>query len=269
MTGADGPEASFSTGPQPSTAFTLSGVVNGIGGDDDVQVTADEPTTSSAVVEVDYNGIDANSAPINAVAGETCGASGLPQCSPVNGVLVTLQSLVALTATATSTSPLAGTVADMSQAGATAGATTSDSPCYAVGSASGETCGPVPSGDPAAASATTCTTDSTGQCSLTAMWDGSAESFTSPDTVTLYPPPGYTVTDVTGCTSGSLTASAPAAVCNLQPADGSNPLTVTVDLEPYPQLTVNLAGPWSPAARPRRAPHKAPSTTTTRWTGPR
>ena len=87
VAGSGGPQATFSTGSQPSGAFTLSGVVNGASGDDVVQLTADEVTTSPAVVEVSYSNLNAFSVAINAVANATCGVTGLPDCSSVNGPL--------------------------------------------------------------------------------------------------------------------------------------------------------------------------------------
>lgn len=88
----------------------------------------------------------------------------------------------------------------------------------------------------------------TGSCPLTAMWDGSDEDFSSPDTVTLYPPPGYVVTGVSGC--APVAGTAPAQTCHLPVPDGSNPLTVTFGLEPVSLLTVDLAGPLEPGCDP-------------------
>ncbi|HXW79714.1 MAG TPA: Ig-like domain-containing protein [Acidimicrobiales bacterium] len=247
VSGSEGPQASFSTGPQPSGAFTLSGVANGSSGDDVVEVTADQATTTAGDVEVSYNDLDSNSVPLNAVANSTCGVTGLPACTSVNGALLTVQSQLALTATASGGTPLSGVVADITQAGAAAGAVTSASPCYAEGSAGAVTCGPVPSGDPSTASNATCTTDGTGSCSLTAMWDGAAEDFAVPDSVELFAPPGYSITDVSGCSTAPVSATGSAVICGLEPVDGSSPLTVTVDLEPYPVLTITLAGPLEPS----------------------
>src|SRR5262249_46393004 len=98
---------------------------------------------------------------------------------------------------------------------------------------------------PATASSTTCSTGADGNCSLTAMWDGDAEGFTDPDAVTLFPPPGYSVTGVSGCAAGS--GVAPGFLCQLAPVDFSSPLTVTFDLEPYPVLNVTFAGRAEPA----------------------
>ncbi len=242
VAGNSGPQASFSTSPSPSTAFTLSGVVNGPDDVAEVQLTADEATTSPAVVEVTYDGFDASSPSVTAAVSPTCGAAGLPQCQEVNGALLTVSAVVTSTASDT---PLAGAVADIVQAGPASGtgAVVSDQPCYPQDGSS--TCGPVPAGDPATASAATCTTPATGSCSLTAMWDGSQEDFSSPDTVTLYPPPGYAVTSVSGCTG--VTGTDPALTCDLTVPDGSSPLAVVFGLEPVALLTVSLAGPLEPS----------------------
>ena len=215
-----------------------------------VQLTADEATTSPAVVEVSYSNLEASSVAINAVVKPTCGVTGLPDCSTVDAALVTVQAQVALTGTANDTAPLAGAVADITQAGEAAGAVTSDDPCYPQSSGGTVSCGPVPPGEPSTASDATCTTDNTGSCSLTAMWDGAAEHFATPDSVELFAPPGYSITDVSGCATAPVSAPGSAVICGLQPADGSGPLSVVVDLEPYPVLTVALAGPLEPSCDP-------------------
>jgi hypothetical protein len=245
VAGDSGPQASFSTAPQPSSAFTLSGVVNGAGGVAEVQLTADEATAVPAVVDVAYDGFDAVSPSISAVVAPTCGSPGLLACSQVNGALLTVAAVVTGTAGDT---PVAGAVADIVQAGVASGtgASVSDQPCYPQ--SGGTSCGPVPAGEPATASSATCTTLTTGSCPLTAMWDGSDEDFSSPDTVTLYPPPGYVVTGVSGC--APVAGPAPAQTCHLTVPDGSNPLTVTFGLEPVSLLTVNLAGPLEPGCDP-------------------
>ena len=245
MPGGTGPEVAFSTAPAPSGSFTLSGVVNGSGGGTEVQLTADEASTAPAVVEVTYNGFDALSPPIAAVVSPTCGVAGQPACFEVNGALLTV--LAVATATATDT-PVPGAVADIVQAGAASGtgAFVTDQPCYPQ--SGGATCAPVPAGEPATASAATCTTLSTGSCALTAMWDGSGENFSHPDAVTLYPPAGYLVTAVSGC--AAVGGGGPQLTCDLTVPDGSNPLTVTFGLEPVSLLTVNLAGPLEPGCAP-------------------
>jgi hypothetical protein len=245
VAGSTGPQATFSTAPVPSGAFTLSGVVNGAGGGADVQLTADESTSAPAVVVVSYQGLDAFSPPITAGTSPTCGSAGQPQCFEVNGALLTVEAVVTGTASDT---PVAGAVADIVQAGPASGtgAFVGSQPCYPQGG--GGTCGPVPAGDPATASSATCTTLSSGSCSLTAMWDGSDESFTHPDTLALYPPPGYLVAGVSGCTPVNI-GGLP-LTCGLTVPDGSNPLTVTFGLEPVSVLTVNLAGPLEPVCEP-------------------
>ena len=80
------------------------------------------------------------------------------------------------------------------------------------------------------------------------MWDGSSEDFAQPDTVTLYPPPGYLITGVSGCTA--VNGVGPPLTCDLSVPDGTNPLTVTFSLEPVSILTVNLAGPLEPGCQP-------------------
>ena len=245
MSGGTGPEVAFSTAPAPSGSFTLSGVVNGSGGGTEVQLTADEASTAPAVVDVTYNGFDALSPPIAAVVSPTCGVAAQPACFEVNGALLTV--LAVATATATDT-PVPGAVADIVQAGVASGtgAFVTDQPCYPQ--SGGATCAPVPAGEPATASAATCTTLSTGSCPLTAMWDGSGENFSHPDAVTLYPPAGYLVTAVSGCTA--VGGGGPQLTCDLTVPDGSNPLTVTFGLEPVSLLTVNLAGPLEPGCAP-------------------
>jgi hypothetical protein len=243
--GSNGPQASFSTAPQPSAAFTLSGVVNGPGGVAEVQLTADEATAVPAIIDVTYDGFDAVSPSIGAVVVPTCGAAGLLACSEVNGALLSVEAVVTGTASDT---PVEGAVVDIVQAGPASGtgASVSDQPCYP--DSGGTTCGPVPAGEPATASSATCTTLATGACPLTAMWDGTDESFSSPDTLTLYPPPGYVVTGVSGC--APISGTAPAQACNLTVPDGSDPLTVTFGLEAVGLLTVNLAGPLEPGCDP-------------------
>ena len=175
----------------------------------------------------------------------TCGVAGQPACFEVNGALLTV--LAVATATATDT-PVPGAVADIVQAGAASGtgAFVTDQPCYPQ--SGGATCAPVPAGEPATASAATCTTLPTGSCALTAMWDGSGENFSHPDAVTLYPPAGYLVTAVSGC--AAVGGGGPQLTCDLTVPDGSNPLTVTFGLEPLSLLTVNLAGPLEPGCAP-------------------
>lgn len=243
VTGENGPQASFSAAPVPSTAFTLSGVVNAADGTAEVQLTADEPSSTPAVIQVSYDGLDALSPSITAAAVATCGASSQPQCFAVNGALLTVQAVVTSTAGDT---PVPGAVADIVQAGAASstGAVVGDQPCYTE--SGGNSCGPVPAGDPSTASPATCATQSSGSCSLTAMWDGSAEDFSSPDTVALYPPPGYVVTQVAGCTP----VAGPTVTCALAVPDGSKPLTVSFGLQPLAAMTVDLAGPLEPNCGP-------------------
>jgi Bacterial Ig domain len=246
VAGQNGPQASFSAAPVPSAAFTLSGVVNGAGDIAEVQLTAEEPSTAPAVVEVTYDGLDALSPSITAAAGSaTCGVGGLPQCFTVNGALLTVQAVTTSTA---GDMPVAGAVVDVVQAGPASGtgAVVGDQPCYPDGA--GTTCGPPPAGDPATAPSTTCTTQSTGSCALTAMWDGSNERFSAPDTLIVYPPPGYAVTAAAGC--APVAGTGPGFACTLAVPDGSNPLTVGFGLEALAQLTVALAGPLEPDCDP-------------------
>jgi len=248
--GQNGPQASFSTAPAPIAAFTLSGVVTGAAGIAEVQLTADEPSTAPAVVEVTYDGLDALSPSVTAAtAAATCGVGGLPQCFAVNGALLTVQAETTSTAgDMPATSAVPGAVADIVQAGPASGtgAVAGDQPCYPEGT--GTTCGPVPAGDPSTAPDATCTTQTTGSCALTAMWDGSDESFSVPDVVTLYPPPGYSVTAAAGC--APVTGTGPGFSCALTVPDGSPPLTVSFGLEDLAELTVTLAGPLEPDCNP-------------------
>ncbi len=241
VTGSNSPEASFSTAPVPSAAFTLTGVVDGANDAADVQLTADGTSSAPAVVEVSYDGLNALSPSIAAAAAPTCGAAGQPQCFAVNGALVTVEAVVTGTADDT---PVPGAVADIVQAGTAGGtgAVVGDQPCYPGGS--GNSCAPAAAGEPATASPATCTTQSAGSCSLTAMWDGAAEGFSSPDTVSLYPPTGYVVTQVAGC--APVRGAGPALTCALTVPDGSKPLTVSFGLEPVASLTVDLGGPLEP-----------------------
>ncbi len=243
--GGTGPEVAFSSTPAPSGSFTLSGVVSGTDGATDVQLTADEASTAPAVVQVTYNGLNALTPPIASVVSPTCGVPGRPACFEVNGALLTVVAVA--TATAGDT-PVPGAVADIVQAGAASGtgAFVTGQPCYPQ--SGGATCGPAPSGEPATASAATCTTLNGGSCPLTAMWDGSGENFSQPDAVTLYPPPGYLVTAVSGCTA--VGAGGPQLTCDVTVPDGSDPLTVTFGLQPVSLLTVNLAGPLEPGCTP-------------------
>lgn len=242
--GPTGPQATWAVAPQPAGAITLTGVVNGVGAVDEVQLAVAGPTSSPAVVQVSYDGLQGASASLNALNTldqATCGQPGQPACSSVNGALVDVSVLV-LTATASTPGPLSGAVVDIVQAGTAAGAQTSDQPCYPE-TATGP-CGPPPDGDPATASPSTCTTDSTGACPLTAMWDGTEEGFTGSDVVSLSPPPGYTVTGVSGCSAVTGAPGAPA--CALSPPDWSAPLSVVFDVAANPVLTVNVTGPAEP-----------------------
>ena len=158
-TGSNGPQAIFSTEPVPSGAFTLSGVVNSADGAAEVQLTADEASTGPAVVAVSYDGLEALSPSITAEVSPTCGTAGQPACTEVNGALVTVQAVATSTA---SDMPVPGAVVDIAQAGPASGtgASVGNQPCYPQGG--GDTCGPVPGGDPATASPATCTTLSYG-----------------------------------------------------------------------------------------------------------
>ncbi len=253
LAGPTAPAATLSVEPQPVGVVTLTGVVNGAGADDEAQVTASAPTMSPVVVQVTYGGFAASTPPLNAVDQPSCGGADLPVCSVVNGALLYVQADVLtgtasdLTGTASDGAPLAGAVADISQAGSAAGTTTSELLCYPQGTGASQTCGAAPSGSPAVASPATCTTDSTGACPLAAMWDGSAEDFAGPDVVSVYPPAGYVVTGVSGCSSSG---TVPGSICDISPADWSQPLAITFDLAADPVVTVDVAGPLEPCRPP-------------------
>ena len=244
LAGSAAPGASFSVEPQPSGVITLTGVVNSAGAADEVELTASAPTSAPGTVAVSYLGLEATSAPLNALVVPTCGQQGQPACTPVSGALLDVSAAVLTGTASVAAGPVSGAVVDIVQAGAATGSSASDQPCYPEGSGTGDVCGPVPSGSPATASPATCTTDSSGTCPLTAMWDGAGEDFAGPDVVTMYPPAGYVLTGVTGCTA--VTGDAAGPVCDLAPADWSQPLGVTFDLAPEAVVTVDVAGPAEP-----------------------
>jgi hypothetical protein len=215
------PVVSMSIDSDPSGAITF-----GYTGGDLIPVTANAVTTSPAVIEATYDGFaPAYSDSLNGAV-QPC-----HDCYFVNGALLTVQAQTP-GALGIGSTPLAGATADITQGVDEPGAYTVDEPCYPFSSNDEEGCGSPPTGDPATASTSTCTTDDTGSCPLTAMWD--------PDTVSLTPPLGYTITGVTGC--GSVTGPADAPVCDLTPADWSNPLTITFQLLPLPSLVALVSG---------------------------
>ena len=218
--GDPNPVVTMSTQPVPSGAVTFTYT-----GGDLIGVTASAVTTSPAVVEATYDGYSATSYSLNGTE-PSCGT-----CYFVNGALLNVQAQVPGPLGIGST-PVAGATADITQDVGETGAYTVDEPCYPFTSNGEEGCGSPPTGDPLTASTTTCTTDDTGSCPVTAMWD--------PDTITLTPPPGYTITGVSGCTS--VTGPSGAPVCDLTPADWSSPLAITFQLAPPASLSVNVSG---------------------------
>jgi hypothetical protein len=218
--GSPDPVVTMSTQPVPSGAITFS-----YSSGDLIGVAANTVTTSPAIIEAAYDGFIAYSYSLNGAV-LSCG-----DCYFVNGALLNVQAQVPGPLGIGST-PVAGAMADITQGVGKTGAYTVDDPCYPFSSNGEEGCGSPPSGDPLTASTTSCATDGTGSCPLTAMWD--------PDAITLTPPPGYTITGVSGCDSVAGPSNAP--VCNLTPADWSNPLTITFQLAPPASLTVDVSG---------------------------
>jgi len=256
LSGNAAASVTFSTGPQPPGALTLTGLVNAADGEDEIELTADEVTSSPAVVQVAYDGLTAASGSLSAGATATCGTEGLPPCSPVKGALVQVSAQLLTSTASTATSPgpsssdgsalaVAGAVADMTQGGAAdeTGAYVADVPCYPDGSS----CGAPPPGSPATASVATCTTAASGTCALTAAWDAAPDVSSAPDVVSLYPPVGYVVVGASGCASTG--TSGLATTCEVAPAEWSAPLQVAFELAADPVVTVELAGPTEPCTQ--------------------
>lgn len=230
---ASPPTLSWATPPAPSAAIGIVGVSDGY----DIQLTANDVTSSPGLLRVQYEGFEATEK-LNVVR-KPC-----PKCFYVNSALLKVHA----EAPGPSSTPVPGATADIAQGLAGEGGITTPPPCIpeTTGSPYVTGCGPgyldypeVPE-----SAAFDCTTEGAGECLLLAE-EGTVETSAREveDEITLSPPPGYEVTGVEGCSSVSGPAQAP--VCHMLLPEYSEPreIAFTLKAAPPPVLTVAVTGP--------------------------
>jgi hypothetical protein len=230
--GETDPKVSWSTEPQPSGAIALGGV-NAAG--NDIGLTANKVTSAAGFVQVEYDGFKATSLPLSAVV-KPC-----DQCFSVNGALLNVKAQVSGFPSST---PVAGATADITQGEAGKGGVTGPPPCIPQEVNGVKSCSDTGYEHLPDSATETCTTEAAGACELIAEEGTPGESSFVEDTVTLTAPSGYSVTGVNGC--HEVTGSTEAPVCHLDLTEFNAPETITFELKPWPELTVNVGGPEVP-----------------------
>ena len=221
--GSPAPTLSWATVPEPSDAIGKLGVSDG----DEIELTAEDVTTSPGVLRVEYEGFEATET-LNVVR-KPC-----PKCFYVNSALLKVHAEVP----GLGSTPVPGATADIVQGLAAEGGITTPPPCIpeTTGSQFVTGCGPgyldypeVPE-----SAAFNCTTEGAGECLLLAE-EGTVETSATEveDEITLSPPPGYEVTGVEGCSSVSGPAQAP--VCHMLLPEYSEPKEITFTLKAAPR----------------------------------
>jgi hypothetical protein len=222
-TGGATPTVSWSTEPQPSGAIGLNGVSDG----NKIGLTANTATSSPGVLQAEYDGFKATSDSLSAVH-KPC-----DDCTFVNGALLNVKAQVP---EGLGSKPLAGAIADIIQGVGSAPVFTLPPPCIPE---NGTCSGTYPDLEESATE--TCTTLGGGECQLIAGEGTEGVATEVKDTITLTAPTGYSVTGVSGC--HEVTSLPEAPVCHLELGELSNPVTITFELKPWPELTVSVGAP--------------------------